>query len=73
MFAAGRSNNTQAVDFSLGRKKCPKRGKKPRGKTRCRKVKSLPFPKRQILDSPKLKDFADDNFRFNDNGRKFSK
>ena len=33
----------------------------------------LTLPKRQILDSPKLKDFADDNFRFNDNGRKFSK
>ena len=32
-----------------------------------------PFPKRQILDSYKLKGFADDNFRFNENGRKFLK
>ena len=32
-----------------------------------------PFPKRQILDSSKLKDFADVNFRFDENCRKFSK
>ena len=32
----------------------------------------LPFPKRQILDSSKLKDFAEDSFKFDDNGRKFS-
>ena len=32
-----------------------------------------PFPKRQILDSSKLKGFADDNFKLNENGRKFSK
>ena len=31
------------------------------------------FPKQQILDSSKLKEFADDNFRFDENGRKFSK
>ena len=31
------------------------------------------FPKRQILDISKLKEFADDNFKFNENGRKFSK
>ena len=31
------------------------------------------FPKRQILDSFKFKEFADDNFKFNKNGRKFSK
>ena len=31
------------------------------------------FPKRQILDSSKLKEFADDNFsRFEENGGKFS-
>ena len=30
------------------------------------------FPKRQILDSSKLKEFAD-NFEFNEVGRKFSK
>ena len=33
----------------------------------------LPFLKRQILDSSKLKEFADDNFKFDKNGRKFSK
>ena len=32
-----------------------------------------PFPKRQILDSPKLKDFAVYNFRLDENGRKLSK
>ena len=32
-----------------------------------------PFPKRQILDSSKLKRFADDCFEFDKNGRKFSK
>ena len=31
------------------------------------------FPKRQILDSSKLKKFADDNFKFDENGRKLSK
>ena len=31
-----------------------------------------PFPKRQILDFIKLKEFADDNFKFDENGRKFS-
>ena len=31
------------------------------------------FPKRQILDSPKLKVFSEDNFTFDENGRKFSK
>ena len=34
---------------------------------------TLTFPKRQILDSSKLKESADDNFKFNENGRKFSK
>ena len=33
---------------------------------------SKPFPKRQILDSSKLKDFADNNFKFDENGRNFS-
>ena len=32
-----------------------------------------PFPKRQILDSSKVKDFAEDNFIFDENSRKFSK
>ena len=31
------------------------------------------FPKQQILDSSKLKEFADDNFKFDENGRKFAK
>ena len=31
---------------------------------------SKPFPKRLILDSSKLKEFADDNFKFNENDRK---
>ena len=31
-----------------------------------------PFPKRQILDSSKLKEIADDNFIFDENGGKFS-
>ena len=33
----------------------------------------LPFPKRQILDSSELKEFAYDNIKFDENGRKFSK
>ena len=32
-----------------------------------------PFPNDKILDSSKLKEFADDNSRFDINGRKFSK
>ena len=31
-----------------------------------------PFPKRQIFNSSKLKEFADHNFKFDKNGRKFS-
>ena len=31
------------------------------------------FPNDRFLDSSQLKEFADDNFRFNVNGRKFSK
>ena len=31
------------------------------------------FDKRQILDSSKLKEFADDYSKFNEHGRKFSK
>ena len=38
-----------------------------------KKKKNEPFPKRQILDSFKVKVFADDNFKFFENGRKFSK
>ena len=32
-----------------------------------------PLPKRQILDASKLKEFAEDNFKFDEIGRKFSK
>ena len=35
-------------------------------------ISSKPFPKRHILDSSKLKEFADHNFNFYENGRKFS-
>ena len=31
-----------------------------------------PFPKRQILHSSKLREFANDIFKFDENGRKFS-
>ena len=31
------------------------------------------FPKRQILETSKLKEFSDDNFKFYENGKKFSK
>ena len=33
---------------------------------------SLPFPKRQILDSSKMKEFADDNFELEEHGKKVS-
>ena len=36
-------------------------------------VKSIPITRRQILDSSKLKEFADDNFKFDENGKKLSK
>ena len=32
-----------------------------------------PITRRQILDSSKLNEFADDNFKFDENGRKLSK
>ena len=31
-----------------------------------------PFPQQQILDSSNLKEFADNNFEFDENDRKFS-
>ena len=31
------------------------------------------MPKREILDSSKLKEFAGENFKFDENGREFSK
>ena len=39
----------------------------------CCLIKPLLFPKCQILDSCKLKEFADDNFKFDENGKKFLK
>ena len=39
----------------------------------CCLVKSLPITRRHILDSSKLKEFADDNFKFDENGRELSK
>ena len=39
----------------------------------CRLVKSQLITRRQILDSSKLKEFAEDNFRFDKDGRKLSK
>ena len=32
-----------------------------------------PFPKQQILDSSKLEKFADDHFKFDENGEEFPK
>ena len=32
-----------------------------------------PITRRQVLDSSKLREFADDNFKFGENGRKLSK
>ena len=36
-------------------------------------VYNQPITRRQILDSSELKEFADDNFKFDENGRKLSK
>ena len=33
----------------------------------------LSFPKQKILDFSKLKELAEDNFKFDENGGKFSK
>ena len=41
--------------------------------SRLQRFPFYPFPKRQILDSSKLEVIADDNFKFDENGRKFSK
>ena len=40
--------------------------------TNFRLFQTLPFTKRHILDSSKLKEFADDNLKFDEDGRKFS-
>ena len=39
----------------------------------CHVVQSYPITTRQILDPSKLKEVADDNFKFDENGRKLSK
>ena len=39
----------------------------------CHLVTIKPFSKRQILDSSKMKRFADNNIEFDENGRKLSK
>ena len=43
----------------------------------CRRLKSTfrinPFPKQQMLDSSELKEFANDNFGFDETGGKYSK
>ena len=44
-----------------------------RGQFKSRTYSRLTIPKRQILDSSELKEFADDNFRFNESGGMFSK
>ena len=36
-------------------------------------IQCLTITRQQILDSSKLKEFADDNFKFDENGRKLSK
>ena len=36
-------------------------------------IRLIPITRQQILDSSKLKEFADDNFKFDKNGRKLSK
>ena len=45
----------------------------PVWKTSCHFHQIWPFPKRQILDSSKLKVFADNNFKVDKNGGKFFK
>ena len=42
-------------------------------KTRDCVVEDKPITRRQIPDSSELKDFADDNFKFDENGRKLFK
>ena len=39
----------------------------------CSLLQAKPITRRQILDSSKLKEFADDTFKFDKNGRKLSK
>ena len=38
-----------------------------------KKVEGYPITRRQILDSSKLEEFADNNFKFDENDRKLSK
>ena len=45
----------------------------PNDKNRQDVLKAQPITRRQILDFFKLKEFADDNFKFDESGRKLSK
>ena len=56
----------QCKSFTIQSQVLPNLQKNLRGIT-------LTFPKWQILDCSKLKELADDNFKFDENGRKFSK
>ena len=53
-------------------KKCPIK-MQTGGTSSPSKFTCYPFPKRQILDSSKLKNLADDNFNVDESDRKFSK
>ena len=44
-----------------------------RSRSDCTECAVKPIPKQQILDSFQLKEFADDNFKFDENSPKFSK
>ena len=48
-------------------------GKNARKVKKKKPKKKLLFSKQQILDTSKLKDFADNKLKFDENGRKFSK
>ena len=46
---------------------------RPRTSIKSRQYSVKVFSKQQILDTTKLKEFEDDNFKFDENGRKFLK
>ena len=56
------------LDFNLGNSKL----KKQKGSITLSKLLQ-PITRRQILDSSKLKEYADDNLKFDENERKLSK
>ena len=59
-----------AKNFNCSRRKSLQLGPYNLEKTTCY---FLPFPKRPNLASSKVKDFADENIEFDENGRKFVK